>query len=447
MKPTKFAATPQDRMNYILGHFSANQQINAVLFLNNQLSNELLEESVLVTMEIEPVLKCRFVDDDTPYWEEHPSPSSLPVTFFTEGQDQDIEKSAIEFIEEQGNFLKDPMVQMKLLRGNTRDILVIKLSHLCTDGAGVKAYMNMLGNVYTRLSLGKSKDEIIKGYHKSGERLRDQSLVFHHAGISDIKSAYQPNHEPKASLWSFPSRPNGNEFPKMCVRRLTREQTKRLTQWAKVHQATINDVIMTAYFRALSRVAVYAEPCTPEKMIGLTIDLRRYLPENESCTICNLSGMEMPEIKMEADEDFQQTLDGVKKSMRKIKSQHPGLSSAAGMELLAGMKLSAVKDIYNQQHEQALETGMALPLLTNFGLVTDEPITFGEIQAEDGYITSPIMYAPFFTLGASSYTGRLTFTIGHHTPGTAEENVNLFLDELVGQLLDQGTRLNRKSTP
>ncbi|QTC41577.1 condensation protein [Bacillus sp. V3] len=440
MESTKYAATPQDRMNYILGHFSANQQINAVLFLNYHISKELLKESVLVTMEIEPVLKCRFVVDDIPYWEEHPSPSSLPVTFFKEGQDQDIEKMAIEFIEEPGNFIKDPMVQMKLLRGNTRDILVIKLSHLCTDGAGVKAYMNMLGNVYTRLSLGQLKDEIIKGYHKSGER--DQSLVFHHAGITDIKSAYQPNHEPKASLWSFPSRLNGNEFPKMSVRRLTREQTQRLTQWAKVHQATINDVIMTAYFRALSRVAVYAEPRTTEKMIGLTIDLRRCLPEDAVSPICNLSGMEMPEIKLEADEDFLQTLDRVKKSMKKIKSQNPGLSSAAGMELLAGMKLSAVKDMYKQQHEQALHTGMALPLLTNFGVVTGEPITFGGIQAEDGYITSPVMYAPFFTLGASSYNGRLTFTIGYHTPGTAEENVNLFLDRIVNQLLDQCNQLN-----
>jgi NRPS condensation-like uncharacterized protein len=444
MEPTKYAATPQDRMNYILGHFSANQQINAVLFLNNHLSKELLKESVTVTIEIEPVLKCRFVDDDTPYWEEHPSPSSLPVTFFTQGQDQDIEKLAIKFIEEPGNFTKDPMVQIKLLRGNTRDILVIKLSHLCTDGAGVKAYIKTLRNIYTRLSLGQPKDEIIKGYHKSDERLRDQSLVFHHAGITDIKSAYQPNREPKASLWSFPSRTNGNEFPKMSVRRVTREQTHRLTQWAKVHQATINDVIMTAYFRALSRVAVYAEPRTPEKMIGLTIDLRRYLPEDAAGTICNLSGMEMPEIEMEADEDFQQTLDGVKKSMRKIKSQHPGLSTAAGMELLAGMKLSGVKDMYKQQHEQALQTGMALPLLTNFGVVTDESLMFGEIQADDGYITSPIMYAPFFTMGASSYNGRLTFTIGYHTPGTAEENVNLFLDELVEQLLDQCTRIDGK---
>ncbi|PEK73243.1 condensation protein, partial [Bacillus pseudomycoides] len=191
---------------------------------------------------------------------------------------------------------------------------------------------------------------------------------------------------------------------------------------------------MTAYFRTLSRFTVYAEPRTAEKMIGLTIDLRRYLPNHTTGAICNLSGMEMPVIKMEDNESFNQTLARVKQSMDKIKSQNPGLSSAAGMELLAGIKLSAVKEMYKQQYEQALQMGMALPLLTNFGVIADEPIKFGEVQAEDGYMTSPIMYAPFFTMGASSYNGRLTFTIGYHTPDTSKEKVDQFLESVVNQL-------------
>jgi NRPS condensation-like uncharacterized protein len=191
---------------------------------------------------------------------------------------------------------------------------------------------------------------------------------------------------------------------------------------------------MTAYFRALSRFAVYAEPHTSEKMIGITIDLRRYLPNHTTGAICNLSGMEMPVIRMEEDDTFNETLVRVKQSMAQIKSQNPGLSSAAGMELLAGMKLSAVREMYKQQYEQALQMGMALPLLTNFGAIADEPIMFGEVLAEEGYMTSPIMYAPFFTMGASSYNGRLTFTIGYHTPDTSKEKVEQFINHVVNEL-------------
>ncbi|MGX5640517.1 condensation domain-containing protein [Bacillus toyonensis] len=434
MEQGKYSVTPQDRMNYLLGLYSADQQINAVLYFPVGLSKEILEQSVRITLQLQPVLNSRFVENDTPYWEEHSSGTNSSICFFAEGNDQELEIMAIDFIKEPGDRIQGPMVQTILLRGTTTDMLVVKLSHLCSDGAGVKEYINLLGAIYTHLSLGGSKDQIIKEFGEGNESFRDQSHVFKYAGISDVKSAYRPNQEQQASLWSFPSQPNKNKSPKMSVGRLSREQTLCLTKWTKAQQATLNDVIMTAYFRALSHFTVYAEPRTAEKMIGLTIDLRRYLPNYTTGAICNLSGMEMPVIKMEDGESFNQTLVRVKQSMDKIKGQNPGLSSVAGMEILAGMKLSTVKEMYNQQYEQAVQMGMALPLMTNFGVIADEPIQFGEIQAEDGYMTSPIMYAPFFSMGASTYNGRLTFTIGYHAPETSKEKVDKFLECVINQL-------------
>lgn len=434
MEQGKYSVTPQDRMNYLLGLYSADQQINAVLYFPVGLSKEILEQSVRITLQLQPVLNSRFVENDIPYWEEHSSGTNSSICFFAEGNDQELEIMAIDFIKEPGDRIQGPMVQTILLRGTTTDMLVVKLSHLCSDGAGVKEYINLLGAIYTHLSLGGSKDQIIKEFGEGNESFRDQSHVFKYAGISDVKSAYRPNQEQQASLWSFPSQPNKNKSPKMSVGRLSREQTLCLTKWTKAQQATLNDVIMTAYFRALSHFTVYAEPRTAEKMIGLTIDLRRYLPNYTTGAICNLSGMEMPVIKMEDGESFNQTLVRVKQSMDKIKGQNPGLSSAAGMEILAGLKLSTVKEMYNQQYEQAVQMGMALPLMTNFGVIADEPIQFGEIQAEDGYMTSPIMYAPFFSMGASTYNGRLTFTIGYHAPETSKEKVDKFLECVINQL-------------
>jgi len=434
MEQTKYSVTPQDRMNYILGLYSANQQINAVLYFPIGISKKVLEQSVRITLQLQPVLNSRFVESDMPYWEELSTSTNSPICFFAEGNDQNLEMMAIDFIKQSGDSIQGPMVQTKLLRGNSKNILVVKLSHLCADGAGVKEYINLLGTIYTQLSLGHSSEEIIKRLNEENDGFRDQSPVFKYAGIIDIKSAYRPSQEQQAALWSFPSQPNKNAYPKMAVRRLSHEQTLRLTQWTKAQQATLNDAIMTAYFRSLSHFAVYAEPRTAEKMIGLTIDLRRYLPNHTTGSICNLSGMEMPVIKMENDDLFSQTLVRVKESMDTIKSQNPGLSSAAGMELLASKKLSEVKEMYKQQYELALQMGMALPLLTNFGSIADKPIMFGEVQAQDGYITSPIMYAPFFTMGASSYNGRLTFTIGYHSPDTIKEKVEQFLESVVNQL-------------
>ncbi|MBK5472120.1 MULTISPECIES: hypothetical protein [Bacillus] len=49
-------------------------------------------------------------------------------------------------------------------------------------------------------------------------------------------------------------------------------------------------------------------------------------------------------------------------------------------------------------------------------------------------MSSPIVYAPSFTMRVSSYNGRLTFTIGYHTPDTSKEKVDKFLESMVNQL-------------
>ena len=106
---------------------------------------------------------------------------------FAEGNNQELEIMAIDFIKEPGDRIQGPMVQTKLLRGTTIDMLVVKLSHLCSDGAGVKEYIKLLGTIYTHLSLGRSKKQIIKEFDEGNESCRDQSHVFKYAGISDIK--------------------------------------------------------------------------------------------------------------------------------------------------------------------------------------------------------------------------------------------------------------------
>lgn len=62
MEKRKYSVTPQDRMNYVLGLYSADQQINAVLYFPVGISKEILEESVRITLQLQPVLNnavCR----------------------------------------------------------------------------------------------------------------------------------------------------------------------------------------------------------------------------------------------------------------------------------------------------------------------------------------------------------------------------------------------------
>ncbi|PFM97250.1 hypothetical protein COJ65_28305 [Bacillus cereus] len=57
---------------------------------------------------------------------------------------------AIDFIKESGDPIQGPMLQTKLLRGTLTNMLVVKLSYLCSDGAGVKEYINLLGAIFRK---------------------------------------------------------------------------------------------------------------------------------------------------------------------------------------------------------------------------------------------------------------------------------------------------------
>ena len=81
MEKRKYSVTPQDRMNYVLGLYSADQQINAVLYFPVGISKEILEESVRITLQLQPVLNNRFVENDIPYWEEHSSDTNSSICF------------------------------------------------------------------------------------------------------------------------------------------------------------------------------------------------------------------------------------------------------------------------------------------------------------------------------------------------------------------------------
>jgi len=210
----------------------------------------------------------------------------------------------------------------------------------------------------------------------------------------------------------------------------------KLLRRIKANSATVNDGLLAAYFRALGKQAVYMEPRTIEKAIGITVDLRRYLPNQTTGAVCNLSAMEMPVIAFDPNDTFDMTLSKASQAMRFIKDNRPGLSSAVGMERLAALPLSSAKEMMGKQHDMAAQMGMALPLLTNFGFIAKTLIRFGETEAEAGYMTSPIMLSPFFSLGASTYCHTLTLCVGYHTPAVSEQDVNRLLDDMISELTD-----------
>lgn len=431
MENTIYPVTAQDRMNYLLGLFSANQIISIALNFPQKLDTDILERAFQVTLKMYPVLACCFIEDEEPYWERDNN-SINSIFSYEDCNGSEIDVKVMQYIAQPRQQM-NAQIQSKLFRANT-DILCVKISHLCSDAAGLKEYMTTLSSIYTKFcqsaDFNTTESEILAGNNTG---FRDQAPLFYALGITDIKSAIKQNNT--GPMWTFPSDVEKNDTPGYIIRRLPPNQMKHLIVRSKEHGATVNEALIAAYFRALEKQAVLADAHVKDRMIGITVDLRRHLPDQTTGTVCNLSSMETPIVELHEDDAFETTLVKVKKAMETIKSSQPGLSSAAGMELFSKMPLSRVKGIYSKQHEIALKTKMALPLLTNIGVMNHRGFQFDNVEASDGYMITPIMMSPFFCVGASTYKDTLTLSVGFHTPAVLKKTVTQLLDDMTRELL------------
>jgi NRPS condensation-like uncharacterized protein len=117
--------------------------------------------------------------------------------------------------------------------------------------------------------------------------------------------------------------------------------------------------------------------------------------------------------------------------MNKLKKDHPGLENAAGLKYLFSQGFVGMEKYMAESAEMGRKYNVTFPLLSNFGVI--DAYSFGELEMVKGRITSPIMYPPGFMLGASTFKGEMTLSIGYCGQGNTKQ-VKGFLDMYIEDL-------------
>ncbi|MFC9712565.1 condensation domain-containing protein [Paenibacillus sp. NPDC056933] len=422
-----FPVEAQDMMNYIYRSFIGNQQISYVLKFEGRLDPNLLNEAIQITVGLQPILACRFVEDPVrPYWKKAEMAVSAEIRLGS--LEESLDEAVASYIVEKNDFESGPAMRAALFRGSS-DVLCIKIFHACCDAAGFKEYLLLLSEVYSQLNVG-SKAEFACPY--TGER--SQQRLFDAVGIVDYQTMLNPKDMPEPT-WGVPSQPGSNEFPHVSMRRLDKELFIELRNISKQKAVTINDLLVTAFYRGLFKVVDYDKE-EETKEISLTVNLRRYLEDNVMDPVSNLSGMAYIAILPQEHEPFDQTLEKVVVALGHAKSDLFGIQPAIGMEMLSTYGFNASFQWLQQQSMTAIQSKKATPCITNFGTLSADTIYFGDQEVVDAYMIPPIIYSPHFALGANTYNNQLTLSVGYHQSSNNQETVNRFLDEVVASLTD-----------
>lgn len=410
--PDVLPVNGQDRFEYILKY-----QIQAVITYDQLLDEDVLKKAVRLSLDAEPVLGCRFIDDDKqPYWQRFETIDKLPWFEFLEKNNK---QAAIE------QFIKSPFacegqqLNVRLIRTEDGDTLCVKISHACSDAAGLKEYLDLLAGIYSRL-LDDSDFKAEPNIHGR----RDQKHYFDALGVQEPLTLFDPHARPAPPTWVFPYHGVEKKEMHIAIRRFKNEAFDRIITFAKNHEVTVTTVILTSLYRSMFELV--PPPMEEELEICVTVDLRKAFSGHPNQALCNLSVGIYPRIARIADESFNETLKRVAGTIECLKNSRAELRDAVGVEAWEAMDYSQMLATMQAIIQIITELGKSSPLLSNVGIINT--LQFGRIVATDAYIVTPAVLVPGFMLGVSTYNRTLTLEVSYFEPAHRKDEVEGFLD-------------------
>lgn len=422
--PTQFPVVAQDSINYLFSKYFSNSQISCILKLNGRMNQTILKQAVRLSLDVSPILGCYFMkNENNPVWER--CEDFDEIDFFSIIEIEDVDTEVQTFISASFDFANDCQVKVRVLRAES-DTICVKISHVCSDAGGLKQYLNLLISIYNQLARGQ---QYVVESTLSYSRGQDQFLSIPAVGNIINELAENGNNITMPTV-KFPCKLGKNKNQAFVLKKLY--QVDAIVRYAHSNGATVNDVLLTAFSRALSQIA---EIQNKTISINWTVDLRRYLPNGKSEAICNLSAMQAIMITHDSQEPFEDTLSKLTLETKKLKSNNPGLKSAILLEM-ANKKMS-FKDAnlrFQQRRDQISKTQLCIPTFSNIGVITKDTMKFGLLEVGECDIVGPAAFSPDFCMVASTYNNILTVVVNFFQSTIPKEIVEQFIDIMCNEL-------------
>jgi NRPS condensation-like uncharacterized protein len=305
------------------------------------------------------------------------------------------------------------------------------VDHAAADGQGAKRIVSRLAKRYSEDVDAACDDASAASPNRSGVRLLRRFSVgtLYH----ELRNATPPR-----PTWGIPRRGDDPGRRRFEIRTVDAERFSALRAWAKQRGATVNDVALTAWYRALFAELQPAEGVP--MAINVSFDMRRYLEDGcEIPAAMNLSSTETAMLALVDGEPFETTLSRVVRETARLKEGRPGLGQAVKLELAGHLlSLKRLEGTVVEPMRRGRRAGLSYPFLSNFGVIAEEDVTFGEARTTRALMLGPAGHAPFLMLGVSSYRGELSLAIGYCDGEMSGEAIGRIADSAAADLLGAG---------
>lgn len=393
----KLKAELWDKMHYLFRDFN-DRMVHVALWYDFEIDIEVLKTVLICFFEKAPVLHSSFVDNKiSTYWEikKYHIDDVLTVAY-----PEDLEAAADAFLTQYIPPESDLQMKVAVFYKDGRSVLCIIENHMCMDGGDFKYFLRALCSGYTGYDLEK----------KSPVELRTGTRVY--TAVYDDYS-YTEQRMAK-NLYKNVCAKDDHRFPLtrdsirdvsfIARRQIPAEMFDRIKAAGKSRGATVNDMLLTAYFYSLYELAGYE----PEESVTIScaIDLRRHIKDNTGEGLTNHTAFMQCAVP-ERGADIFETLEYVTASSERYKKDK--FMGLYGLPLL-NLGYSVLP---HAASEEIIKIGYSNPLLamSNIGILDEKALALSGHEPTGGFMTGAVKYKPYVLLSATTLRKEITLSM------------------------------------
>ncbi len=417
-----YKAEMWDKMQYLFRAYY-NRTMHAAYYYDGTIDEVALAQVYEAVIKEIPVLHSTYHNNFIkPYWTLNETFSASD--FFTLIETDDPEKELDHFM---GYTVPaDGKVQMRacIIRSNGKDILATVVNHMCFDGSDMR-YLNMkVVETYNKYK----ETGVIAPEIKKGTRCADQ--VYYELPPEDQKIAkgLYKNISTVENKVTFPfAQDDGSEKCRLVREKLCRDDFLAMKAKGKSMGATINDVLLAAYFRALYNHVGRKETIT----VPCMYDLRRYTG-GKSLGLTNMIGFMPCTISPDVGATMADTIRKIQEALKGAKEdKFTGLYSLPLLKLAYAIFPHFISEI-------AIRMGYTNPYIgmSNIGIINPSEFGFNGLTLVDAFYSGAIKYKPYMQLALTTFQNEITFSVGIRGNDEDAKIFHVFIKDVIQEIKD-----------
>lgn len=376
-----------------------------------------LERSIKKLVESNPVLGCRLDMNKKPKWVPVEKSNDYYLRIYSSKKDFNNFKSA------PINIHNGPLLQCGIINKPDTSRIVIKIAHEAADGFGLKQSAYQIAHNY-RNNIDKSTNKSLTPTYSRSPRillsfiplrhlfslfftyLRDKKDMFGGGGSVNVSHKIMPNTEPG-----------------YCSFDLEQSLVSHLRNKADAEHATLNDLLITAFLRAISYRSSFHNEAS---RISMTVNLRRYHNSADDLPIANLSSFESINLQNNPGASFSETLDKVVSITTKKKANWIGLGLLFDLAIQKPLPLTMRRKFHKRLIDSSISRKNTAFLLTNVGRIDIDRLYISGKPCNIELL-GPVAFSPFWNTVVTEYEGALKFTAYMYSyPNRSSELIELW---------------------